>query len=70
MTDRHKGYVVVLADDIREDDAKATITAMEQIKGVISVEPIVNDVNRQMAYAKARNVLAKRIWVALYSEEE
>ena len=28
MTDRHAGYVVVLAEDIREDDAESTLTAL------------------------------------------
>ena len=43
MTDRHAGYVVVLDQSIREDDAKPTITALSQVKGVISVEPVVDD---------------------------
>jgi hypothetical protein len=40
MTTRHGGYVVVLEDDIREDDAESTITALKRIKGVLSVQPI------------------------------
>jgi len=28
VTDRHAGYVVVLAEDIREDDAESTLTAL------------------------------------------
>lgn len=41
MTDRHSAYIVVLAKDIREDDALATIEALKMIKGVISVKPHV-----------------------------
>jgi 3,4-dihydroxy-2-butanone 4-phosphate synthase len=40
MTTRHGGYVVVLEDDIREDDAKLIINALKCIKGVLSVQPI------------------------------
>lgn len=41
MTDRHKGYVVTLADDIREDDAEAVVNALRMVRGVIGVEPVV-----------------------------
>lgn len=43
MTDRHRGYVVVLENDIREDDAEAVINAMRMIKGVLTVKPIIAD---------------------------
>jgi hypothetical protein len=47
MTNRHSGYVIVLKDDIREDDAEAVITALKMIKGVLSVQPIVNGANTE-----------------------
>ena len=40
MTTRHKGYIVALDKDIREDDALAIISALHMIKGVIAVTPI------------------------------
>ena len=43
MTDRHAGYVVVLAEDIREDDAESTLTALRMVKGVVSVTPVIAD---------------------------
>lgn len=43
MTDRHSGYVVTLAEDIREDDAQAVIAALGMVRGVLSVEPVVAD---------------------------
>ena len=43
MTDRHSGYIVTLAEDIREDDAEAVIAALKMIKGVIAVTPVVHD---------------------------
>lgn len=41
MTDRHSGYVVILTDDVREDDAEPTLNALRMVKGVLSVEPII-----------------------------
>ncbi|MEV0830859.1 MULTISPECIES: hypothetical protein [Streptosporangiaceae] len=41
MTDRHAGYIVTLAEDVREDDAEAILSALRMVKGVLSVEPIV-----------------------------
>ena len=35
MTDRHCGYIITLENDIREDDAEATINALRMIKGVL-----------------------------------
>jgi len=43
MTDRHSGYVIALAEDIREDDAEAVLTALRMVKGVMSVTPIISD---------------------------
>jgi hypothetical protein len=40
MTARHAGYLVTLADDVRDDDAEAIITALRMVRGVIAVEPI------------------------------
>lgn len=43
MTARHAGYVVVLAQDLREDDAEQTVAAIKQIKGVLDVRPVAAD---------------------------
>jgi hypothetical protein len=40
MTDRHAAYIVVLRGDIREDDARAVMTALRMVSGVVSVEPV------------------------------
>ena len=49
MTDRHAGYIVTLENDIREDDAEYIINALLMVKGVISVRPIVSDVELMVA---------------------
>ena len=54
MTDRHAGYVVTLAEDIREDDAEHIINAISMIKGVLSVEPVIASFDLQMATERAK----------------
>lgn len=53
MTDRHAGYLVTLADDLREDDAEATLAALRMIRGVVKVEPLVSSFEVQVAKARA-----------------
>jgi hypothetical protein len=49
VTDRHSGYVVTLAADVRDDDAQAIITALRMVRGVISVEPVIADIQSLIA---------------------
>jgi hypothetical protein len=53
VTTRHAGYLVTLAEDIREDDAEAVITALRMVRGVIAVEPI-EGMTFDIAIAKQR----------------
>lgn len=44
MTDRHAGYIVTLAQDIREDDAEESVLiALRMVKGVADVRPVPAD---------------------------
>ena len=43
MTKRHIGYVVVLEEVLREDDAQEIINAIRMIKGVVGVQPVEKD---------------------------
>lgn len=52
MTTTHAGYIVTLADNIREDDAQAVINALAMVKGVIAVEPVEN--SPELLIAKQR----------------
>lgn len=65
MTDRHAGYVVALARDVREDDAQAIVTAIRMIKGVAGVEPVTADptvqIARMDAHARWRDRLLELI---------
>lgn len=61
MTDRHSGYVVTLREDIREDDAEPTLTALRMIHGVLSVKPIVGGIEVAMAEERAKAELRRRL---------
>jgi hypothetical protein len=65
MTDRHAGYLITLEGDMRDDDAEATIIALGQIKGVLSVEPLVSDPILHMAEARAKNEIWNRLFEAI-----
>jgi hypothetical protein len=65
MTDRHAGYVVTLDRDIREDDAEAILNAIRMIKHVASVEPVIADLNHQMAVMRASTDLHAKLWSVL-----
>lgn len=52
MTDRISSFVVVLDHDVREDDAQSTLNALRMIRGVVSVEPVVSDIQQTIAHAR------------------
>jgi hypothetical protein len=68
MTDRHNGYFVVLEQDIRLDDAKATIAAIKQIKGVLSVAPNVAGFDEHIAEMRVRTELGDQIMRVLHPD--
>ena len=70
MTDRHAGYVVVLARDIREDDAAATIAAIQQIKGVLTVTPVLADAMTSIATARAAMEIRNRLLEGIFAEDK
>lgn len=65
MSDRIKGFYVVLDADYREDDSQVILNAINQIKGVLSVKPFISDVNDFMARERIRIELTEKVWKAL-----
>jgi hypothetical protein len=63
MTDRHSGYVVTLAQDVREDEAELVITALTMIKGVVDVRPIIGG-NMHEIVAQSRSDIEWRNKIA------
>jgi hypothetical protein len=69
MTDRYAGFLVVLEENAREDDAQAVIAAIRQIRGVLSVEPMgVDLLEMQIAEKRVRLDLEQKIWGVLHSK--
>jgi hypothetical protein len=50
MTDRYKGFIIHLDDDIREDDCEQIITALRMVKRVRKVEPLVSNLSDDYIY--------------------
>lgn len=70
MTDRLKGVWVAFEDDIRTDDAEATINAIKQIRGVLAVEPSVRVTEDWFARERVRRELGTKLWEILYPSKE
>lgn len=61
MTGRHAGYIVTLADDIREDDAEHILTALRMISGVVSVKPVTSDMGMVVARERVHADVREKI---------
>jgi hypothetical protein len=62
MTDRINALIVVLEMDIRDDDLDATRKAIEQIKGVVSVENNVADISDSVARSRMRAEMTQHLY--------
>lgn len=62
MTDRHAGYLVTLAADIRKDDAEAVVNAISMVKGVLSVTPVPSDVLLHIAQERRDSDWRDALW--------
>ena len=70
MTDRHSGYIVVLENNFRDDDAEAILNALRMVKGVLSVEPIVADPHAYIARERVKKELSEKLWNALEGDDK
>lgn len=68
MTTRIKGVLVTLEEDIREDDAAATLAAIRQIRGVLSVDPVPADIDDHMARSRVRHELGRKLLDIVWPE--
>lgn len=67
MTDRANAIVAILAKDTRVDDLEATLAAISQLKGVISVRASIADISDYAAYERAKTELREKLWAVLAS---
>lgn len=68
MTDRYNTLTVVLEHDIREDDAEVLLSAIRQLRGVLSVTGNVADTTAHMAEERARHKLGQELLAVVYPE--
>lgn len=65
MTDKLKGFVIQLDEQIREDDARPIIEAIKMIKHVANVIPMVCGIDHLMAVDSAKRELIQKIYEVL-----
>lgn len=70
MTDRIKGFIVTLDDDMRSDDAEYVIHAIEMIKHVHSVKPVVSNFDDCMNRERVRLELWNKIYDLFWPKKE
>lgn len=61
MTNKYCGFIVVLDQDLRHDDAQALVGAIKLLRGVLTVTPLAADANYQTAELRARIELNERL---------
>ena len=61
MTERFNGFFVTLEKDIREDDAKAIMDAISQLRGVINVAGNASDFSEHVAQRRIRHELISKM---------
>jgi hypothetical protein len=62
MTDRFKGFIVVLDRDVRDDDAEAIITALKMVKGVKAVTPVETASDDYIVAQRVRSEIEDSLW--------
>ncbi len=68
MTDRLKGYLVVLERDIREDDAEPILEALKMIKGVMEVKPYVTKSEDSILEIRTKNKMIEKFYKFIEKE--
>jgi hypothetical protein len=69
MTDRLRGVIVTFEKDIREDDAQPLLVAIEQLRGVLSVKPIVATIDSHISEERAKHELGQNVLKVIYPEK-
>ncbi len=65
MTDRVCGLTVCLGKDVRIDDVQELIKAIEMMKGVAVVNPLISDHTQWIADERAKREYREKLWEVL-----
>lgn len=67
MSDRHRGYIVALEEDIHESDSKKLVAVLKSLRGVADVTPVVTGAESYIADMRARMQVRDKL-IALYED--
>lgn len=70
MSDRYYALTVVLEGSIKDEDAEGLIKAIEHLRGVIEVVPLVADAAVFTAQAKARHEMREKLWTMFFRPKD
>ena len=70
MTDRVNGLFIALEKDIRTDEIGPLITAIKQLRGVLSVEKNIADPSAWIASERVRQELGEKLFAIIYPERK
>jgi len=68
MTDRLKGVIVTFKEDIREDDAEAILNAIQMVKGVLTVKPLISNYDQHIAEDRVRHEIYQKLFDVVYPD--
>jgi ribose 5-phosphate isomerase len=68
MTDRYNALTEILTEDTRDDDAKALISAIRQLKGVVDVKGNVSNPSDIVEQTRVRRELAEALFKVIYPD--
>jgi hypothetical protein len=70
MSDRHSGFIVTLASDLKDEDAEVIRSAVLALKHVISVEPVIADFHDHINRIQIRQEMGQKLWDVLYPKDK
>lgn len=69
MSDRYHSLTVVLEHDVKDEDAEQLISAIKQMRLVLSVAASVADIESHMAEQRAKTKLGQEILAVIFPIE-
>jgi hypothetical protein len=65
MSDRHAGFVVTLDKDLKDEDAEEIANAIRCLQHVITVRPVVSNIEMHILHEQVRHELMQKLWDVL-----
>lgn len=65
MSDRHAGFVVTLDQDLKDEDAEEIANAIRCLQHVVTVRPVVSNIEMHLCREQVRHELMQKLWDVL-----